>query len=190
MRDLIKEYFGLIMYVICGIIIILSSFCIIINVNHSVFLNEKVIVQEMDNNYKKFKNNVLKIESCTKKNNLMNNVLAILKKDGVYRLLPGDEIYYGDVYRLNNYFLDEVINNGWVSDLKTKSKYNKVINNEYINNLIKNANYINKELFNNSNYQYNILGNEFRDVLMEEYSFVLNNYYSFSTLILNLCEGD
>ena len=193
MKGFLKEYTMIIIYLITGIMFVLGTYSILINVNHALFINKKVVVREIDNDYKIFKDNVLQIESLlldgnvSKNNKSISKTLSLLKKDGVYRLLPGDLLNYGDLYNLNNYFLDSIINDGWISDLKQNSDINNSFNNEYVDILIRNANYLNKELLNNSNYHYDIKNNEVRDVMMEEYLLILKNYKSFSSLVLELC---
>ena len=194
MKGFLKEYTMIIIYLITGIMFALGTYSILINVNHALFINKKVVVREIDNDYKIFKDNVLQIESLlldgnvSKNNKSISKTLSLLKKDGVYRLLPGDLLNYGDLYNLNNYFLDSIINDGWISDLKQNSDINNSFNNEYVDILIRNANYLNKELLNNSNYHYDIKNNEVRDVMMEEYLLILKNYKSFSSLVLELCD--
>lgn len=193
MKKILKEYLNIVINSIIGVMLILSTYSILININHASFINKTIVVREIDNDFKIFKDNVLKIEnlllsSKVKKNSdLISKTLLVLKKDGVYRLLPGDKLKYSDLYELNNYFLEMIINEGWISTLKQNDKINNNFNNEYMNVLIKNANYLNKELLNNSNYYYDVKNNEIRDVLMEEYLFILENYKSFSSFVLELC---
>ncbi len=195
MKNFLKEYTNIIIYSISGVMLVLGSYNILINVNHASFINRKIVVRDIDNDFKIFKDNVLQIENLLLNGNIKNDkaiskTLSLLKKDGVYRLLPSDELNYGDLYKLNNYFLENIINEGWISSLKQNSDINNKLNNEYVDILIKNANYLNKELLNNSNYHYDVKNNEVRDVMMEEYLFILENYKSFSSFVLELCNED
>ena len=55
MKVFLKEYTNMIMYTISGILIILGSFNILINYNHAAFINEKITVSELDQDYTSFK---------------------------------------------------------------------------------------------------------------------------------------
>ena len=192
MKYFIKEYIGVLMYTICGILIVLGSYNILINVNHFNYLNKRVVVSDIDNNYKKFKSNILKIEEQMEKSsnlslkNKISTVLSFMKKNGIYDLLPGDKLSYIDLYNLNSYFVDTLINNGWISNLKLINEFNTKVNNKFINNLIFSSNYIDKELLNNSNFHYDVKNNDIRDEINEEYQLILNNYKEYSSLILEM----
>ena len=185
-----KNNIRVVLYFICGIIIAFSSFYIIINYRHATFLKEKIIVQKEDLYFEKFQNNIIQMESCAIKNKSIRLALDLLKRDGVYRLLPKDELSYNDLYQLNNYFLNHLINDGWVSDLKNNKTYNTPLINEFMNSLINNANYLNGELLNNSNYQYLFKKNSNYDKLREEYNLLLSNYYHYSSIVLSGCGGN
>ena len=192
MKSFLKEYVGVFMYTICGILIILGSYNIIININHARFLNKKVVVSDIDNNYKDFKENILDIEKCinSSKNKTsiskISNNLSLLKNGGIYIVMPNTELNYIDLYNLNTYFLDTLINDGWLVNLReTKEIYKK-----NIQMMIDFANYINKELLNNSNFHYDVKNNEIRSSINEEYKMILNNYKEYSSLLLGICEGD
>ena len=186
MKSFIDEYSKIIMYTICGLLLVLSSYNILININHASFINQKVVVRNIDYEYKTYVDNVLKIEDTLLNKQEFQNILPYLKNNGAYKLMPGDKVGYERLYELNNYFIDVIINDVWISNLKLNNKYNTSFNNEYVNNLISNANYINKELLNNSNFSYDVRNNEVRNTIDEYYRFILNNYKSFSSLILEL----
>lgn len=187
MKAFLKEYLDIIIYTICGILIIFSSYNIIINIKHANYINNKVTVSDIDNNFKKFKDNVIKIENFAQDDKSLDIVLRLLKNDGIYKLLPGDKLGYTDLYHLNNYFIDSLINNGYISNLKINEKINNTIYEKYMNNLIYDANYITRELENNSNYQYDVFNNKIRDTIVEEYQMILKNYLDFSYIILEMC---
>ena len=191
MKDFDKKYYNLFIYSICVIIFVISIYNVIINVKHELFLNEKIIVNDIDENYKTFKNNILLIEDNLKKNKNNNKIyiavskaLNILKQSNMYKLFPGDKLSYVDLYYLNNYFLD-IINSSWIMNFNDVDDVNTVFNNEYVDILINNANYLNKELLNNSNFSYTF-NNNIRDNINEEYQYILNNYKKFSYLILEI----
>lgn len=196
MKSLMDEYLDIVMYTICGVLLVLASYNILINYNHATYLNNKVVVSDNDNSYRVYKENVLKIENKLSEMNNRNkeyfylqNVLYLMKNDGTYHLLPGSELGYYDLYTLNNYFIDIIINNGWISTLKQVDNFNTTINDSFINALVNNSDYINKEILNNSNYHYDVKRNEIRKTIDEEYKAILSNYKNFSDLILELCDN-
>ena len=188
MRKFLNEYLNVVLYTISIILIILSTYTIIININHAIFLNKKVVVSDIDNDFQKFRDNVIKIEDKIENRNDSTFIIIfnLLKNDGLYKLMPGDNLDYADIYNLNNYFIDKIINEGYISSLKQKN--NIKIYDEFINNLIYKANYINRELENNSNYQYDVLNNEIRDSINDEYQMIINNYQELSYIILEMCD--
>jgi hypothetical protein len=105
-----------------------------------------------------------------------------MKKDGVYRLIPKTELSYQDLYTLNDYFMEELINNGWVSNiikLDVSSKYQNIIM-----MLVNNANYLNAVFTNNGLTLYDgNLDNKIED----NYHFILSNYMMYSNVILDIC---
>ena len=50
--------------------------------------------------------------------NYFEQVLNVLKKDGVFRLIPRTRLSYKDLYRLNDYFVEELINKREVNQKK------------------------------------------------------------------------
>ena len=191
MKKFLNDYYNYFLYTICIIIFIISIYNIVINVRHSLYLNEKIVVSDIDDKYKSLKDNILQIEDNIEKNNhkeLVNQLsqtLALMKNDGVFRLMPGDKLSYLDLYNLNNYFIDVLINEGWMFRLSQIDELNNDYNKEYIDILIKNADYLNKELTNNSNFEYTFNKN-IRDTIKEEYQYILNNYQKFSFLIMKI----
>ena len=187
MKNKLEEYHSFFIYSICILLFIISIYSIIINFKHARFLNEKVVVSDSSNNYNEFKNNIVLIEnnlSIYKNSRLynpLNQIVTLLKKDGVFRLFPSDKLSFSDLYNLNNYFKN-VIDDGWFANI---NDLDIDYYNEYIDLLINNANYIDKELLNNSNYSYN-LDYSIRNNINEEYKYILNNYNKLSFLILEI----
>ena len=62
MKEFLKEYLEIIIYAVCGILIIFSSYTIIININHARYLNKTILISDLDGDYKNYKENVIKIE--------------------------------------------------------------------------------------------------------------------------------
>lgn len=190
MKAFLKEYTEIIMYTICGILIILSSYTIIVNINHARYLNKEVFVSDKDHNLIKFKDNIIKLENAfnNSSNNTYKRIVYLMKNDGLYKKIPGDKIRYKDLYFLNNYFLDTIINDGYISSIKVNNQVDKIVD-KYIYNLINNANYICRELENNSNYQYDVLNNDIRDAINEQYQMIVNNYLQLSEIILEMSDN-
>ena len=192
MRKFLDEYYNFFLYTLCIVIFILSTYNIIINIRHSIYLNEEIVVVEDD--YKMFRDNILQTEDTINNNNsnklneYFSRVLFLMKNDGVYRLMPGDKLNYLDLYNLNTYFIDTIINEGWFFYLNQIDGLNTKFNNEYVDILVNNANYLNKELLNNSNFEYTFNKN-IRNKIVEEYKMILNNYQKISYLIMEISKG-
>ncbi len=187
MKSFFGEYYKVVMYTIFGLMIVLSCYTIIINIHHYHSLKDTVSVSELDSNYKIYKNNVTLIEESVDKisdkdiKTSFNNIVAILKKDGVFRLVPNRKLEYHDLYNLNDYFIEELINEIWVSNI------NKLdISKEYqeeINLLINNSGYMNSYLIKNGLLLYDDRNSQ---KIIDDYHFILNNYSMFSSIILKI----
>ena len=190
MKSFFSEFSQILIYGICIILFTLSIYNIVINVKHAMFLDEKITVSASQYEYKEFKNNVTMIENNLqdyKSNKLYNalyNILLMLKNDGAFRLFPNDQLSYADLYNLNNYFID-IINDGWFTNTSELDELDTDYYNEFVDMLIINANYLSKELLNNSNFSYTF-NNNIRNVIDEEYKYILNNYRKFSYIILEI----
>lgn len=192
MKSLFGEYKKILMYTIFGLIIILSSYTIILNVHHYKSLNNYAVVSEIDLNYTKYMNNVIEFEEAVNKVGVtnkdlflsLNNVLSILKKDGVFRLVPNTKLKYQDLYQLNNYFIEELINNGWVANIK-KLDINEKYKNQ-IDFLVNNAKYLNNSFSKNGLILYDDIDSH---KIVDDYNLILNNYAMYSSIILELIGG-
>lgn len=180
------------MYVIMVVLFAMSSYIIILNIHHYRSLSRYIIVSEIDSDYSKYKENVNQIEDIV--NNYPNKdsndhlsltkILNTMKKDGVYRLIPKTKLNYKDLYDLNEYFMEKLINDGWVSNIKKFDLEGK--NENIIMMLVNNSNYLNSVLTNNSLILYDDnLDNKIED----NYNFILKNYMMYSEIILNICNG-
>ena len=190
MKKILDEYLEIVIYTICGIILIFSSYLIIINIKHATYIDRIVSVSMMDNDLLTYKENVIKLESNleSNKNISLNKVLMLLKNDGLYKKMPGDKLNYQDLYSLNNYFIDVIINEGYFSNLKINENISDIYD-KYVSVLIYNSKYINRELENNSNFHYDVLNNEIRDSMNEVYQMILHNYKEFSYILLEMCDS-
>ncbi len=189
MKTFSKKYLDFIIYTICGFLFVISSYNIIINIHHYRHLNKTVTVSDIDKNYNDFKDNVLKIETKIakiSKNGMYSDfsfVLNKLKSDGLYRLMPSQKLHFTDLYQLNNYFVDTLINEGWIKRLKNDSGNSYY--DEFMETLINNSNYVKKELLNNCNFSYD-MRNDIRSTINEEYQFIVNNYKVYSFIVLSM----
>lgn len=183
------DYIKIIMYSLFGVIFAISSYLIILNINHYNSLSSTIKVSEIDDDYSKYKENVLAIEkkldtikSDDKSYLSLTKALTTMKKDGVYRLIPKQDLNYRDLYNLNDYFMEQFINNSWISylkELEISSKYQDIIN-----MLVNNSNYLNKVFTANSLILYDsTLDNKIDD----NYHFILKNYLMYSSVILSMC---
>ena len=189
MKSLFDEYYKILMYTIFGIILVMSSYIIILNIHHYNSLNSTIIVSEIDSAYQKFMNNVTKLENNINDKMVGNDniklyfskTLTILKNGGVFRILPHTKLKYNDLYNLNTYFIEELINKCWVSvfqNLDISKEYHDIVS-----VLINNANYMNDYLSKDSLILHES-SNESR--IINDYHMIINNYAMFSNVILDM----
>ena len=186
MKTIFNDYIKIVIYLICGILVVMSSYIIILNVNHYNSLLASTVVSEIDNDYLKYKDNIELIEEFVNNSNNSNGkltkVLEIMKKDGVYRLIPKTKLNYKNLYNLNDYFMEELINNGWVSNLKSLDESNKY--QDTITLLVNNSKYLNDVLTNNS---FTLYDSNLDNSIEDNYHFILSNYRMYANVILNIC---
>lgn len=189
MKSSWEDYVKIIMYTIFSILFAVSTYIIILNIHHTKSLSDTVNVSDIDDNYNKYKDNVNLIDDklnnyhdkTNKEYLTLSKVLNIMKKDGLFRLVPKTKLSYKDLYNLNDYFIEELINNGWVHNLN-ELEISKSYQNTF-NMLANNSKYINSIFVNNSlKLSDNGLSNEISD----NYHFILNNYLMYSEVILNI----
>ena len=190
MKDFIGEYSKMIMYTIFGLLLIIASYSIILNIYHMKSLSLDVFVSEIDTNYINLKNNINRIDNILdhyQENNdntlylTINYVMTSLKNDGVFRLMPNSKISYQELYSLNDYFMETLINNCWVSHLKQINKDSSL--EEMVKLLINDTNYMRTILVNNSLTLSEARGN---DLINNDYQFILKNYERFSYVVLEI----
>ena len=181
----VNDGFKIIIYTIFGLVFVISIYLIIINIRHYKALSYEIVVSEADTNYKSFKNNVNEIEN--KLNNYYNDkkitslkeTLNVLKNGGVFRLMPNTKITYYDMYVLNDYFINNIINDMWMANLKNDSNDN----NEIIDVLVNNSNYLNNHFINNGLTLYD----SYNEVsIQNDYEMIVNNYLLFSKVVLSI----
>ena len=186
MKRVNDEYLKIIIYAILSIILVLSAYFIIINIRHYKALSQDVMVSEADTLYTDFKNNVNGIENKLNNKNItsLTRSLNVLKDGGVFRLIPNTKLTYYDLYNLNDYFMNDIINNCWISNLKSINKDKS--NEEMINVLISNSEYLEEHFTNNGLTLYDSYS---ETNIQNDYKLVLNNYLAFSRIILRMIEG-
>lgn len=184
-----KKLYIFFLYTLCSIIAIISIYTLILNFHQFKGVNEKIKVSNLDNDYAKYKDNVTKLENYlsnykgdkeNKEYRILNETLNILKKDNVYALVPNSTLTIADIYELNNYFIENMYNKSWVVGLVNLNK--SEVNQEFINTILNNANYIHSILLKNSNVYYS---NDTKSL----YNLVLKNYYDYSFVVLNICDN-
>ena len=190
MKSLIDEYYKVVLYTIFGLMIVMASYCIILNVHHYNAISSEVTVSDIDSDYKDYINNVNKIEDKASKladSELLRNIkstVEVMKKSGVFRLMPKTKLSYHDLYDLNDYFIERLINDCWVRYFNmTKLGSN---HNDVVNMLISNANYINSHLTDNSLTLYDSKDDS---KIIDDYHFIVRNYVMYSNIILDLCNS-
>ena len=182
MKSGFNECLKIVMETIFGILLVIASYNIILNIRHYKSLSSTVMVSEIDKDYSKYKNNVDLIEEKAKLSSSLTKTVEILKKDGVFRLVPKTKLSYKDLYNLNDYFIEELINNNWVgniSKLKVSEKYQDIIS-----LLINNSNYLNS-VFNNNSLL--LSDNSLDNKIEDNYHAILSNYLMYSNVIINIC---
>ena len=190
MKSLVRDYIKVIMYTIISILFAMSTYIIIINIHHYNSLSGSINVSDLDSNYNSYKNNINSIEDILEKYSDKSNKTYLsfsktinnMKKGGVFRLVPKTELSYKDLYELNDYFIEELINNSWVHILKDLEISNKYQNT--IDLLISNSKYINSVFNGNSLVLYD---SNLDNKISDNYHFILNNYLMYSNVILDMC---
>ena len=189
MKRFFDEYFKMIMYTVFGLILVMSSYMIIVNIHHYRELSTKINVSEADVDYINYKNNVNDIDELLNKYSkkdtklfmALNNARVMLKTSGVFRLMPNTKLEYHDLYQLNDYFLNDLINDSWVMRLKEVNK-NKNYD-EMITILTNSSKYLDTHFIDNGLTLYDSY-NESK--IRDDYETILKNYLYFSNIILNM----
>lgn len=181
MKSIFSEYFKIIVYTIFGLILVLSSYMIIINIHHYEALSSKITVSELDVDYAKYKKQVNDISEIVKVNSSFSDTLKVLKNGGVFRLMPKTELSYSDLYELNNYFINNIVDDCWVSKLKKINK--NTFNEEKMEIIINNAKYLNREFINNGLV---LSDNRGEKIIKDDYYMILKNYAVFTDIVINM----
>ncbi len=191
MKRAFDEYVKIILYTIFGLILIMSSYIIIINIHHYKALSSTVVVSEVDSDYTKYKKTVNDIENVlsnySKNNSLYPSLYStfnVLKNGGVFRLIPNSKLNYHDLYELNDYFINKIINECWVSKLKSFNKNSNI--QRVVDVLINNSKNLNNHFLDNGLTLYDSYN---ENKIIDDYTSILKNYVIFSEVILSISKG-
>ena len=218
MKEFLKEYTKIIVSILCTVLFSLGFYNIFINLLHQNHISQNIVVSNLDNNYNAFQENVLKIS-----NNLNNYVykddsyydIRTMEKlrgnlkicfdflnddEGLSGIKLNDHIKPFDLYQINSYFVNEIINRCWISSLGfinlEENDYEGYFDDVFpqydrsVKLLTNNSNYVKDELLNNSSYHYNTLvtKNTVRNDFLSQYNMVINNYKVFSDIIVEISD--
>lgn len=196
---------------------VLGIYYTIINILHASYLKETHTINELDENYVSFQENLSKIETNLKKYKYANDKFAYNKKtlgelseginkclyslksnDGLAQYKIDDKVGYQELAKLNNYFLNNIVNECWILSLGfitlNPDSYKGYLNesftsyNRLVNLLVDNADYLNEEFNNNSSYHYSNDYFQIRvfDEINRKYTMVTRNYQELSNIILEI----
>ena len=189
MKEFLGDLLKMAMYTTFGLLLIIASYVIIINISHYRNLTKYVNVSEADSDYSTYKDNVNLIEEkiakiTNKKSDeylALNNITNAMKNNGVFRLVPKTKLSYHELYELNDYYMEELVN-GWyhnIQNIESSQKYQ-----ELITMLARNSEYLNHVFTSNSLILYD---SKLDNKIDDNYQFILNNYLMYSEIILNIC---
>ena len=213
MKNLLVDYFKVIIYTVIGFVLVVSSFYLLINYYHSEELKRTVFISSNDNNYidyqekiKRITNNLEKFKSknnhTTEENLLYESIFncqMVMQEAGTFGHIPVNINFTNkNVYDLGSKFQSRVYNVCWAQNLSSIANFNHnskfYIAFEPINksvSLLSNQNqYALKELENNSSYFYstNISSYIIRNYLETDYEIIVSSYNSFADIVLYLSE--
>ncbi len=180
MKSWIKEFIGVLIGAISLLLIVIGSYIVIINIKHYSIVNETARLSD-EELFQEYKNNVLILEDNF--DGKYSLCLDSLKNGGVFRLMPKNLITYRELYELNEYFINEVINNCWAKTIAQDPNIIKDSVEKDIKILVNNALYIKEKMLNNSNYYYTFKKERIID---DDYQYILNNYNAFSKVLLKI----
>lgn len=219
MKEFFVEYVRIISKSIIGLLFGLGFFYILLNAFHASSINKVVYVSELDVYYSSYLDNVLAIKKNLDnyrydKDKFAHNMPTMQKisseitacynilnsNEGLLGKSEGMKLGFNDVYNLNNYFINSLIDQCFISDISwvmkdevlQDSNFAREVAIQYnVNDILSNNSmYIKDELRDNSSYYYNtaVSNAMIRNDLNSSYRLVLRNYYDFSKIILNLSE--
>lgn len=219
MKEFLKEYTKMIISILCTVLFALGFYNIYINLLHQNYIDQSVLVSNLDKNYSSYHDNIETIEynlkeydydsakypydmqTMEKLRGRLNVCLTTMKKEtGLYSVQVNEQIRPERLYKINNNFINELVNQCWVSamgyinleehDYKGYFKDVFPVYNKVVGQLVNNTNYVKDELLNNSSYHYStsITRDTVHNEYLSQYNTVINNYKTFSDIILEVSE--
>lgn len=213
MKKFIKEYLKIISYTALGLVLIVSSFYLVMNYYHYEELKKPLYISSGDANYLSYQSkineinnnlNLFRSKNSTNDNlkTMYNKLLtcqSVLQSDGTLATLPVNTYFNSyDIYQLGSKFQTDILNVCWALHLSylteedVASEFQDVA--PYvissINTINNQVNFALAEIQNNSSYFYttNITSSTIRNYLSADYTMISNAYNEFADIILNLSE--
>lgn len=218
MKDFFKDYVHIIAMAIVGLVFGVSFYYLLINAFHAASISKVVHVNPSDIYYQGYQNNLVKIKNnldrysfdrdkfnynITEMQHIYSDINycygVLTSNETIIGYIEGQNLGYVDVYNLNNYFINSLIdscytsNLSWIvkDDVRGSLVKERLINASLSLDILSyNSSYVKDELRDNSSYYYNtaISNSTIRDDLNSSYRMVLKNYNSFAEIILELSD--
>lgn len=217
MREFFREYLHIITTSFTALLFGLGFFYLLLNLFHSSSMAKTVYVNKGDLSYQQMSQNINIIDENLSKYQYSNKSFeydvgmmesissklrvcsTMLKDEGSFYSLPENtEASFAQVYDVNNYFINTLMDKCFISNVswiirdenvKSTPYTDKVrIYENYANSLVDNAKYLRLELRDNSSYYFNtgISNAMTRNNIASIYQKVLRNYADFSSIIADL----
>ena len=191
--------------------LLLISFSFIYdNYRHALYLDDVIKVTDNDIYIKDYRKNIEKIhnnldnyqynggkyldtyENVTELKQSLDTCLRHFEDNGLSKLNDGDELKYKDIYDLNNYFYNSLVNDCWVTNLNKVNLQSSFFKRTYlfqeeINILLNNSKGIKTRMLANSLYSYGSINSKYMiyNPLIEDYNDVSKIYDDMSKIILD-----
>ena len=213
MKKFIKEYLNIIAYSITGLILVITSFYLIMNYYHYEEVKTTIYVSENDINYQGYKDKLEKIKTNlnvfskskitdTKLRAIYNKLStcsSVLGGNNTLANIPTNHYFTSkEVYDLGSKFQTDVLNICWalhlsyITEENTDYRFKEVA--PYIKNSVgiisSQVNFALSEIQNNSSYFYttNITSSTIRNYLSSDFTSIAKAYNDFADIVLSLSE--
>ncbi len=225
MRKIIDESTSVIFGFVSGIAFFLGAYLLLSNLFHYNYLQSESLFTKENTYYREYVSNVENINKNvdnykydaskfkdpievvnTYRDRIGSCYNKLTEKDSLYNQQDNVFLRDYDLYKYNEFFVNELVNECWVKNLadfyyngkdyEGSYKYNFVYYNDKINNLVNEANYLKKELVSNYTMRYINDGSKMtsRDEAFEHLNLVNSLYDEFSKTIyqasLYLVDGE
>lgn len=219
MKEFVKEYVKIIINVACAILFGLGFYNILINVFHQNYIDQTLVVGNLHSDYNAFHDNIVEIEKNLKRYNFDENkfsydittmetlrgkisyCMTFLKNEkGLYGVGTNTPIKTYDLYSINHYFVQSVVDECWTLGMSFINHSDKEYDGYFgemfprytksIAGLVENSKYVRGELLSNSRYHYgtDVSRSTIRNDMLAQYDFIVRNYLDFSDIILEVSE--